>query len=380
MSLRAFLYDSNYGSPNWIMDLTPYLRDINLSVEQHGGVRSLELLLDHRWSAASLFTLQRIGHRILIVNNAVEVVAEGTIMVPSLVRAGNRVSCLGPYWDLCFRQVYNDTATWVGAAVTSEVIKDMLTDECPAVSSDQSNIAATGTDAAPWQTAENAYPGDLIPRLAAMSDASHREWYFWLKSAPPVGVVPQKPIAYFQPQDLTTVDFWFSRKDCPEGGIDFSPSLLGLVNDLRIMYRDAAGSQQQTGSATDSDSQAKYWLQERWSVPIATVPQAVAEQYRGMYLARYKDPQQSFSFRLNGWVGDEDGRRQPLWEVIKQFPCNIGIRDLLPEAAILSGVDRQQVFAVAAARYSYARNELTITPDLEERTMENLLALWMGAG
>lgn len=379
-ALRAVLFEDYDDNPRFLKDLTPYLAEVVMSVAQEGGLRNLEVVLGRRLAESFIFSRERIGKRLIILGGAACLVAEGTVMVPSVVEGGLRVSCIGPYWDLCFRQVYNDAASWVSSCTTSEVIKDILTDECPGVNSDQTNIDETSTDPSPWQTAENAYPGELIPRLGAMSDSQHREWYFWLKSGLLSGSTPQKPVPYFKPQDLETIDFWFDLRDFSPLGFELSPSLMELANDVRVMYRDSAGSQQQTSSATDSLSQSKYWLQEVWDVPIATVPPTVANQYRDMYLARYKNPQQSFSFRINGWVWDKMGTRHPLWKVIQDFPCNLGVRNLVPEEVMTAGIDREQVFAVAAARYSYARNELTITPDLEEKTMENLLALWMGAG
>ncbi len=379
-TLRAFLFEDYSINPRFVADLTPYLADVVISVAQHGGVRGLDLQLDRLLVDAFIFAQRYIGQRLVILDETADVVAEGTVMIPSIVERGNRISCIGPYQDLCFRQVYNDTASWIEAGTTSQQIKDMLTKECPAVSANQENIEETGTQNHPWQTAENAYPGDLIPRLAAMSDSEHREWYFYLKSPPLQGAILGRPVPYFKPQELETVHFWFGREDCPPDGLELSPSLLELANDVRIMYQDSAGTQRQTASAVDEDSKDRYWLREVWNVPVATVPASVAEQYRDMYLDRYKQPQQSLSFRLNGWIRSATGIRQSLWKVIQNFPCNIGIYDLMPEAAILGGIDRRQVFAVAAAQYSYASNTLTITPDLEEKVMENLLALWAGVG
>lgn len=378
--LFVYLFWRYSTDPRFLADLTPYVSDIVFSVAQHGGLRDIELEFSRRPVDAFSFAYEHIGKRIVIMDNHLDIVAEGTIMAPSITEGGNRVLCAGPYWDLCFRQVYNDPASWVDTGTTTEQIEDMLDNECPAVSPSREWTRETSTPNHPWQPAENAYPGELIPRLAAMSDDQHREWYFWLQSAPPIGGTPQLPIPHFDYMDWDLVDFWVDREDCAPGGLEISPSLISLVTDVRIMYRDAAGAQQQTGSASDADKASEYWKREVWNIPIATVPTAVAEQYRDMYLARFKEPQQSMSFRLNSWVWDRMGNRWPLWKVIQRFPCNLGIRNLVPEAVALAGVDWKQVFNVAAARYSYARNVLEVTPDLEENTLEALIAMWSGAG
>lgn len=379
--LFAYVYKP-LGStgPQTFIDLSSKLEDVTMGVQQDGGLRNLEAAVAIRPERTYGFLQNYLGKRLVILDQRLDVVAEGTIMVLYATERGMRLSCLGPYWDACFRQVYNDAASWVDPCTTSEVIKDILTTECPAVSADQSGIDETNTDPSPWQTAENAYPGGLIPRLAAMSDDQHREWYFWLKSAPLLFCEPQPPIPFFKPQLVELIDFWVDRVQCPEGGLELSPSIMEFANDVRVMYRDAAGAQQQTGSAVDAESKSRFWNQEVWDVTIATVPQTVAEQYRDLYLARYKDPQQSSSFRVTGWIRDSGDKRFPLWELIKKFPCTVGIRDLDATLLKFGSIDHKTTFAVAAARYNYARNELAITPDLEEKTLENLLALWMGAG
>lgn len=379
-SLSAYLFKRFNVAPLFEKDLTPYLSDVLISAALHGGVRDLELELSRGPIDAFQFAYEHIGKRIVIVDSDVEVVAEGTIMAPSIVAGGNRVQCAGPFWDLCFRQVYNDTASWVASGTTSAQIKDMLTDDCPAVSSIQGSVRETSTDNYPWQPSDNAYPGQLISRLAAMSDASNREWSFWLRSASLIGGTPQLPVPHFDYMDWDFRSYWVSREDCAPGGLDISPSLVGLATDVRIMFRDAAGAQQQTTSATDADAAQFYFAREVWNPSIPTVPSAVADEYRDMYLARFKEPQQSMSFRLNTWLWDEAGSRWPLWKIIQRLPCNIGIRNLMPEVTALEGVDWRQSFSVKAVRYSYARNVLEVTPDLEETTMENLLAMWMGAG
>lgn len=381
-ALRTYLF-SGFDNPYFIEDLTPCVEDIIISAAVHGGVRDIEVLVGRERLASFTLAYRYIGKRLVIVDEGVEIVAEGTVITPAVTEEGNRIQCIGPFWDLCFRQVYNDAASWVDTGTTSEQVRDILTDECPAVSSDQANIVETNTLNYPWQPMDNAYPGDLLPRLATMSDSQRREWYFWLRSGYFRGSRPINPIPYFQPQDKNTVHFWFDRRDCSPGGLELSPSLMELANSVTCMYRDAANVQQQTAIAGDAESQSDYWLREVWGVPLPTVPQTVAEQYRDMYLARYKDPQQSISFTLNGWIKNKVGIQVPLWKVIQEFPCNLGIRNLAPQAAMLSptGVlDKEQVFSVTAVRYSYASNSLVVTPDLEEKTMEALIALWSGVG
>jgi len=251
----------------------------------------------------------------------------------------------------------------------------MLTNECPGVNSDQSNMDEPGTNNFPWQPTDNAYPGDLIPGLAALSDASNREWYFWLQSAPMFGTTPQNPIPWFKHAANVPGLYTCWREDMAPGGLNLTPSLRELVNDLRVMYRDAAGTQRQTASTTDADSQARYGLREKWDMDLGLASAAAAAQYRDLLLARYKDPQQSANFTLNTCLYDQWGGKWPLWRGIADFPFKFTVNDLIPDTTVLGHtLDNKRTFITLACEYDYDRNTLTITPDTEDNRADAILA------
>jgi len=370
-SLSTYLYTNDFASPRWEADLTPKIsRGPNFYCALHGGLQTIEFDIGQNWIDSYRFAYENIGKRIVVVDNTLDVIGEGLICDPSITAEGSGVIALGPWW-LCFHQAYNDTSTWVSSGTTSAQIKDMLTDDCPNVSTNQGNVDETSTDNYPWQPADNAYPGDLIPRLASMSDSSNNEWYFWLESMPLDGTNPQKPIAYFKAQDLTTLDFWASMRDLAPHGWSIRPSLRDLANDVRVLYTDSANTQHQTASATDGQSQTDYWLREVWNLPIGQSTATVAAQYRDLYKGQFKTYQQVAEFTFNAWIYDPVGARQPLWKVVKGFPCNIRINDLVPQESQFSStniLDERRTFHTLALRYSYDTNELSITPDTEEHT------------
>jgi hypothetical protein len=370
--LRTYVYDA--WAP-W-QEITDIARGLVVRSAVHGGLQTIEFDIADRWVDAYRWAYEHIGSKVYVHDNALTPpVAEGVIFEPAISQDGNRIIAYGPWLAYCFSQVYNDTATWTAGGQTGAQIQDMLTTECPGVSTNQSNIDEPGTANWPWQPSGNAYPGDLIPGLAALSDASDREWYFWLRSAALSGTTPQKPIPWFKAQSSITQVYQCWRKDAAPGGLDLQPSLRELANDVRVMYRDAAGSQTQTGSATDADSQSRYGLRERWDMDLGLASAGAAAQYRDLILARYKDPQQSANFTLNNWLYDRYGGRWPLWRAIADFPFKFTINDLIPDSSVLGHtLDNKRTFITLACEYDYDSNTLTITPDTEDNRADALLA------
>lgn len=357
-------------------DLTDKVRGLTLRCESHGGVQQIQFEIADRYIDSYRWAYDHIGSTVYVIDNAVNPpVAEGVIFEPAISLDGTRITAFGPWPALMFNQVYNDTATWVAAGQTGAQVKAILTGECPGVSSDQSNVDEPGTNNFPWQPTENAYPGELIPDLAALGDASNEEWYFWLKTAPMLGTTPAKPVPYFKARSSITKVYQAWLADFAPGGLDLMPSLRELVNDARVIYRNAAGGQQVTASGTDADSQSRYGLRERWSYDLGAAPAAAAIQYRDMLLERYKAPQQSASFRLNTWLYDQWGGRWPLWRAIADFPFKFTVADLIPDSTVLGHtLDNKRTFLTLGVEYDYDSNTLTITPDTEDNRADALLA------
>jgi len=357
-------------------DITPIVRNLTIRAEIPGGVQSIEFDIADRYVDAYRWAYDHIGSRVYIFDNAVNrPVAEGMIMESGISQDGNHITVAGPWQAYCFSQVYNNTATWVAAGTTSAQIKAMLTSDCPGVNSNQDNIAETSTNNWPWQPSDNAYPGNLIPGLVALSDASNAEWYFWLQSAPMSGTTPAEPIAWLKSAANVPGLYAYWLDDMAPGGLNLTPSLRGLANDVRVIYRDAAGTQNQTASATDADSISRYGTREAYDFDLGVASAAAAAQYRDMLLARYKDPQQSASFTLNTWSYDQYGGRWPLWRVIADFPVKFTVMDLIPDSTVLGfTLDNKRTFITRAAEYNYDSNTLTLTPDTEDNRADGLLA------
>jgi len=372
MSWALRVYTEQAWAP-W-QEITEIISGLTMRAELHGGVQAISFDIADDYVGAYRWAYDHIGAQLYVFDNAVNPpVAEGVIFEPAISQEGSRIQGFGPWTAYMFNQVYNNTATWVAAGQTGAQVAAILTADCPGVNTDQSNINEPGTNNFPWQPSDNAYPGDLIPDLAALSDAAGAEWYFWLKSAPMTGTTPAAPLPYFKPASAITKVYQCWREDIVD--LELRPSLSELGNDMRVMYRDAAGSQNQTVSAIDADSQARYWLRERWDMDLGTAPAAAALQYRDQLLARYKDPIQVASFTLNTWVYDEWGGKWPLWRVIADFPVKFTVNDLIPDSTVLGHtLDYKRTFISLAAEYDHDANTLRIVPDTEDNRADALLA------
>jgi len=364
-----------------MVEITEIINGLTLRSAIPGGLQQISFNIADDYVGAYRRAYDHIGTSIYVFDNAcTPPVGEGIVLEPGISEAGNRIVVAGPWQAYCFSQVYNNTADWITAGQTGAQIEDILTNECPGISTDLDNIDEPGTNNFPWQPSDNSYPGDLIEFLMSLSDANNDEWYFWIQSAPMYGAAARSPIAWFKKATDVPGSFICWRENMSPGGLDLTPSLRDLANDVRAMWQDATGIQNQTGSVVDADSQARYGLRERWDYDLGKAPATAATQYRDLLLARFKDPQQSASFRLNSWIYDKWGGRWPSWRLIADFPCMFSVVDLIPDTLHTTGfwLDNQRTFMTLAAEYNYDSNVLTVVPDTEDNRADAMLARHRG--
>ena len=291
---------------------------------------------------------------------------------------GARILCRGP-WLRHFDE-FDDTS-YALTDTSTALIKASLTNFVPVVSSDQSNIAETSFALAAsgnWDLSEfGLYPGELIAKMAVMSNSSLNQWNYWVQSAPFDGMLPQAPIAYFEEQvDDGTVDWQITKSDLAGDGFTQERNIEELANRVIVIYRDIdGGTQTLTGWATDSDSQSTFWTKEIVLTGGEMVPTG-ATQYRDLMLSKLKDPLLKRAFTISaGGIRDSVGKRWPLWYPIKMGGGYLRFNNMSPDADLFSeSIDRKRIGQIMTAEYDDAAQSLRISLDTTDDRADALLS------
>lgn len=267
---------------------------------------------------------------------------------------------------------------------TSEVIKEALTNDVPFASDNQSNIDETNTVVGFWEPPieqGGMYPGELIDKLSSWSDSSNNQWNYWLKNAAFDGTSPQKPIPYFKAQvNDGTYDWSIYRSMLAPSSRVMERSVQEMRNAVKVIYRDMENDgvisiEPQISYLTDTTSISDYWRREI-IVSAGDATRAIAENYAELYREKFSNPLLSKSIVLSsGYILDSYNKRYPLWSPIKYSKSYFKISDLIPTADLLtSSWDRLQCSQATSMEYSSTNNQLRIVLDLEDDSLDALVA------
>ena len=350
-----------------------------------GGVQAIELDYNVDPITAYNFYNKNVGDRIIIADQYFDYpVAEGWIFGVTLSPAGCSIMCRGP-WFRHFDQ-FDDTA-YPLTDTSSAMIKASLTNFVPVISADQTNIeetsfalSADGT----WDLSDfGLYPGDLIPKLASMSNSDHLQWNYWVRSASFDGLTPQLPIAYFEEQvDDGTFNWQIFKRDIGGSGMTQGRNIEELSNRVMVIYRDILTNEHLfTTWASDTDSQAAFWTREAVLSGGQMVPDG-ADQYRDFSLAKLKDPLLQHSLTITApYIMDSGGSRWPLWYPIKNGGGYLRINDLYPDTDIFSeSWDRKRTGQMMTLEYDDSAYSLRVVLDTEDNRIDALLAFMAATG
>lgn len=172
---------------------------------------------------------------------------------------GVDVVCYG-YWSSLRDQVYNDNSIdsgstdWTvgGPHTADEIVKERLTDKCPDISSDQSNISANSQDLLGITFRDDDYPMDIIVDTLAPGnpDGDENVYYFG---------VWESRVPYWSKRAVSPVDYYVWLEDLSHG------SFVQSGHDLRnrvLTKHLVDGGTTRTAKANDTDSQARYPVRE----------------------------------------------------------------------------------------------------------------------
>jgi hypothetical protein len=372
--LQVRLYDNNLSTPTLIEDLTDRVSNLRISTSLNGGFQFCSFRISSSIGEAWNY-LSREGKRgyhfyRLVVNEEQRVIWEGRVSeIQLLIEAqyqGLEIKAFG-YWSSMRDQFYtdNDGTDWTSGSghQIDDIIKEVLTDECPDINSDQSNIAAGSRDLAGIDFSTKAYPQDIVNDLTKNSDDDNSVWFF---------AIWENRIPYLFKRAVTQVDHyvWLESLD--------DLRLTQSATELRNAILPFVGSTEGT-TQTNTTSLALYPRRE-FKVSLKTGTNANTQGDAATTAAEERGfPRQQQSFTVSGRIynavaGDAGARLEeiPLWRV--RAGDVIRIQDLVPATAATPSLDDVRTFYIMETEYDADTNTLTVQPDRRRRSLPSIIA------
>lgn len=371
MALEIRMYDGNLTSPTLLDDLTDRASKLQFSTALNGGFKVCRFNVAMRREEAWLW-LSREGKKgrhfsRVTVHDGLTLVWEGRVMEVQLnIQMGEEsvtVVCYG-YWNACRDQFYSmaDHTDWTAGSghFIHEIIAEMLTEECPDINSDQSNIAEGTVDFVGLNYTTNEYPQTRINELTAVSDADHGVWFFAIWD-------DRKP--YLFKRTVAKIDWHVWLDSFQNLSLDQS------AVELRNAILPFSGTTERS-TVTDAASLLLYpRREEKWNLPtgIGATP---AEDAGTMHVTEQAYPRQKQAFSINGSVyrttADSGGKLEEVPKWFIRAGEVIRIQDLVPASAALA-LDDVRTFYIMETVYDYDTDSLQIQPDRRSRKLSTIL-------
>lgn len=202
---------------------------------------------------------------------------------------------------------------------------------------------------------EDAYPADILTRLASLGDASGQRYE--------VGVKAGRRL-YLRPQGDAAQAWHVDAAD-----LTIQQTIENLANSVYATYQDANGYTRRTASQIESLSIVRYGLTRRRSVQADTTNSNVATAIAQTARDDSSDPlpRAGVSFTR---AYTANGAQIPLWQI--QDGDTITIRNLPVIAG--AAVDRIRTFRVVQVQYDAVAGTISVTPETPLPELEYLLA------
>ena len=370
--LQIRLFDNDLSSPTLIDELTERVGALQFSTALNGGFKVCTFTLPATIGQAWLW-LSREGKRGYHFNRVTihedqTLVWEGRIMeVELLVQSGEqsiRVTAMG-YWSACRDQFYTATGNtdWSsGSHTIDDIIKEMLTEECPDINSDQANITATTRDVAGLDFTTKEYPQARINELTALSDSDGSIWFF---------AIWDSRIPYLTARAVTAVYWYVWLADL--GNLSLKQSALELRNAVLPYISTTEGTTQ-----TDATSLLLYpRREEKLSVPTGTNANTQADAASG-HASEQSLPRQVQSFDVTGRIYRTTGATGGRLEESEKWRVRAGdvirIQDLVPTTASTPSLDDVRTFFVMETDYNAQNDTLRLQLDRRGRSLSSMVA------
>lgn len=381
--LRVLLFDGDLASPSLLDDLTNRVEGLKFSTGLHGGFLkcnfTMALSIADSWLyvAENAKVAGRHFCRIVIYEEKT-VIWEGRIMDITLSLqsvfmgggfSGVKITALG-YWSSLKDQFYSDDdgsrTDWTsGSHTTDDIIKEILTEECPSINSDQSNITANSRDVAGINLSTREYPQDIIvKKLAPLSDSDNAIWKF---------AIWENRIPYWSARNINTLHYHIRLEDT--AGIQLKQSAMELRNAITPSVAGTEGT-----TVADATSLALGYPRREFLYDLPTGANANTQGDASTMMATERsNPVQTQSFTVKGHVydvesGSAGGRiiEVPKWRM--RAGQNMRINDLVPATITSPTLDRLRTFHIMATEYDVDSDTMIIQPDTVPRTLSNILS------
>ena len=374
--LEIRLYDGDLSSPTLIEELTDRVEGLSFSTALNGGFKLCQFRLNTTIGEAWMW-LSRDGKKgyhfnRLTIHEGTILVWEGRIIDIGLDIGGSRhnlnVTAQG-YWGATRDRLYSDDdgsrTDWTSGSghQIDDIIKEILTSECPDINSDQSNIAAGSRDLVGINLSSREYPQHYINCLTEVSDDDGSVWFF---------AIWDNRIPYLFKRAATTINWFVWLSDLHNLRLQQSAS------QLRNAVIPVVGGTEGT-TQTHAVSLALYPRREI-VVTMQTGTNANTQaDSGGMKVTEKALPRQQQGFAISGriysaLVGDAGGQlaETPLWRV--RAGEVIRIQDLVPSSAATPALDDLRTFYIMGTNYDADNNTLTLQPDRRGRRLSSIIA------
>jgi len=362
--LTVQLYDANLASPTFQCNLENSIQNLIFGTKLHGGFSQCSFSLNLNRLMNYKYAYLQPGYRI-VVSDCGSTLWEGRIGDPMFDAAGNPgFTAYGYYSSLDDRAYY----TSYNAAFDT-VLKAMLTNACPLINSDQTQINPGAlTMSTVVSTAGTNYLDQSVKTLAEylvqQSNTTFQKWYM---------AVWENRRMYLFTRVTTTVKWQVRLKDFKTA--KWLLQLQNLWNDVYAIYT-SSGTLTRTSEYTNAYSIAQYGLTRKYAIAnLGTVSAAsVAQNTAQSWLAYYQTIWPSATnIDLFDSVYDANGVAWPSWYV--RAGDTIQIVDLIPTTGSLGTVaaNALNTFYIAETKYDFAQQMNTLSFETKSLDLDAVL-------
>jgi len=375
-ALKIYLYEDKSATA-LEAELSGRFTRLVFSTALHGGFKQCDLTvpmdLGEAWQWLNRENLPGRHYHHLVLSEGGRTVWEGRVMDVELAWnaafSGLSITAMG-YWsslrDRLYKAGTGDATDWTigGPHVASDVIKQMIVQQCPDING-TAGIQTNSRNIAGINLGTYAYPQDVIvSKLAPLADSDGGVYHFavWEGRQP-----------HWKPRSVARVDWYLFLKDVSQGRL--RQQGIHLRNGV-IPYM---GTAEGTGTI-DSGSTATYPLRQILLNLGTGLPATAGNDARDAAIADGKSPTQDQDFTVKGHVystqaavmgtgtaaGTAVGQsgalvERPKWWV--RAGDVVRINDLLPASVATASLDNLRTFYVLETRYDAVADTLSVQPD-----------------